>query len=281
MKKAEWPRGPTKWIVDDILHISIPFTWNLADVKYELRQQSLFWEKAIVGGPAVALYPDYFNDLSHVQVQKNYPGVLQRVNPLATKTTTGCVRKCKFCAVPKIEGKFRELDSWKNLPIICDNNLLAASMQHFHRVIDRLLDMWDWADFNQGLDIRLLNYKHAKRLAEIKKPVIRLALDSEMDMKKWLFKYEILREAGIAKSKIRSYALIAFDTGPSEAWDRCEWIESHGVMALPMWFHPLNSMKQNWVTPAQRKLGWTKKRQREIMGYYYKHRGKKCITTLR
>jgi len=35
--------------------------------------------------------------------------VLRLHNPDATFTTRGCPRACPFCAVPRIEGKFREL----------------------------------------------------------------------------------------------------------------------------------------------------------------------------
>lgn len=115
--------------------------------------------------------PDYFNGLSHVEIQNRSNIAINKINPLATKTTTGCVRKCKFCLVPKTEGKFQELDDWEDKPILIDNNLLASSRKHFDRVIDRLIK-WGWADFNQGLDARLLTDYHAKRIAEIKKRTI-------------------------------------------------------------------------------------------------------------
>jgi len=267
-KQIEWSRGPTKWIENQILHISIPFTWNLPEVRAEVQQKSFLWKQVKVGGPAVSLLPDFFADLSWVKAGGNYPGALQKINPLATNTTVGCIRKCRFCAVQKIEPKFYELQNWPDLPIICDNNLLAASMSHFHKVIDRLA-RHGWADFNQGLDSRLLTKEHAKKLAQIKKPKIRLALDNQAYKDEWLRAYEKLIEAGIKKTSINSYALIGFTTGVEEAWARCEFIAKH-CYPLPMWFHRLDQLQKNIVTKRQRELGWTDYERKKIMGFFYK-----------
>ena len=235
-------------------------------------QRGLFHEGAVVGGPAVRLMPEYLTGIDGVKVDTgDMPGALQRVNPAATKTTTGCIRRCAFCAVPKLEGPLVELDDWPDLPIITDNNLLGASQPHFDRVIDRLAKHGR-ADFNEGLDSRLLTKYHAKRLSEIKKPTIRLALDSMQYSEKWSVALDLLLSAGIAKSNIRSYALIGFDSDPVESWARCEWIENNGPLALPMWFHELDQMKPNIVTEKQGELGWNDFERRRIMQWFYWHK---------
>lgn len=266
-----WPKKETTWISDRTLHVSIPFTWNLPTIKNKLKQTSFFFDRAIVGGPAVALIPDYFKDMSYVSVGYHQPGIIQRINPMATKTTTGCVRKCGFCCVPKIEGKLKELDDWPDKPILIDNNLLASSQKHFDKVIDRLIK-WEWADFNQGLDSRLLTNYHAERLKQIKKPMIRLALDDISYQDQWSIAFEKLIKAGIAKTNIRSYALLGFETGPDEGWKRCEWIETHGIKVLPAWFHGLDALVKNEVTDHQKELGWTETERKRIMQWFYKHK---------
>ena len=70
----------------------------------------------------------------------------------------------------------------------------------------------------------------------------------------------------------RSYALVGFDSDPGEAWDRCKWIESHGIKALPMWFTELDALERNKVTDKQKALGWNDYERRRIMGWFYKHR---------
>ncbi|MGE4536303.1 MAG: hypothetical protein AB7D37_04425 [Desulfovibrio sp.] len=274
MTGPTWPKGPTTWIAGRVLFVSIPFTWNLPAVRESLSRPNLLWERAIVGGPAVDLMPVFFAGLGHVTVGNDLPGVLQRVPPLATRTTTGCPNQCGFCAIGRglVEpGGFRELEDWPDLPIITDNNLFAASPTHFDRVMDRL-ERWGWCDFNQGVDCRLLSEHHAERIARIKRPVVRLALDNMRQADAWEIAQGRLLRAGVPQSAIRSYALVGFDAGPDEAWCRCQWVEGHGVKALPMWFHRLDSLERNAVTPMQEALGWTNEERMRLMQWFYKHR---------
>lgn len=269
-QKSSWPKKPVSWIYGRVKHVSIPFTWNLPAVKAGFAQRSLFWNAAIVGGPAVRLMPGYFADLGYVSEGEESPGVLQRINPLATRTTVGCLRKCKFCGVKDIEPEYRELDDWPNLPLICDNNLLAASDLHIEKVMGRLVDLGQ-ADFNQGLDCRLMTQDIAALIGEIRRPIVRLSCDSGKMKDKWKSAFEKLRCAGIAKRNIRTYCLIGFDSDPSEAWSRCEYIESHGLDAYPMWFHELDALEANTVTDRQRLMGWDDFERRKIMRWYYQH----------
>jgi hypothetical protein len=281
-EKIAWPKRLVYWFEGTgmrTMKISIPFTWSLHEAREKIEEHSLMCDTFIVGGPGIYLMPDYFNDMPQVSVGYDEPGVLQRINPMATRTTTGCVRHCKFCAIGtgKIEGDgFRELADWPDLPVLADNNLLAASQSHFDRVIDRLI-RWGWADFEQGLDSRLLADYHAERIAQIKSPMVRLALDSMDYADQWENAFSKLRRAGIAKKNIRSYALIGHTTGEEEAWRRCAWIEGngHGIKALPMWFHPLDALEWNAVTPEQAALGWDDTKRKGIMDFYYWHRGSK------
>lgn len=267
----DWPKGPTYWIENRVFHVSIPFTWNLPDVTSRFREKSTLWDEALVGGPAVRLMPLYFRQFSFVRVGHMMEGVMQRVNPMATKTSIGCIRSCPFCAVRKTEGYLRELPDWPDLPVITDNNLLACSRKHFDKVIDRL-KVHGWADFNQGLDARLLTSYHAERIAEIKKPMIRLAIDSMNMADQWESALETLSAAGIAKSHVRSYVLIGFDSDPDEAWQRCRFVEQHGIKVLPMWFHSLKTLKYNQVTEDQKTLGWSEHERKRIMQWFYQHR---------
>jgi len=275
MSLRKWPGRPVYWYEGEIVKISIPFTWNLPAVREELNEKMRMFEHVIVGGPGIYLMPKYFDDMPHVTIGHEEPGVLQRVNPLATRTTQGCIRKCPFCAIGtgKIGGgTFRVFDDWPDLPIIADENLFAAPMEHFERVIHRLVK-WGIADFEQGLDTRLLTPDHARLIAKIKKPVVRLALDSMQYVDQWENAFEMLRSAGIAKCNISSYALVGHTTGVDEAWDRCEFIESHKIKAYPMWFHALDTLEWNKVTPEQKALGWDDAKRQGIMQYHYFHRG--------
>src|SRR5260221_7448461 len=179
--KHNWQKGILTWEDSGTLCISVVFTWNLPVARKYV--EAMRHRHVRIGGPAVALMPEFLKDCG-AEVGGDYPGVLQKFNPLATVTSRGCVRMCKFCSVPIIEGlpvlqKFGrrqiELDEWPDRPVICDNNILANSIEHFDRVCDRL-EKWDWCDFNQGVDSRFLNEHHAERFARLKRSVIRPAL---------------------------------------------------------------------------------------------------------
>jgi hypothetical protein len=155
--------------------------------------------------------------------------------------------------------------------VICDNNLLAASISHFDRVIDRLIKH-GWANFNQGIDARRLTDYHAMRIAEIKEPMVYLAFDNTAYRDQWECAYDRLRSAGIVNRNIRSYALVAFNSDPVEAWERCRIIESFGVKAMPQWFHALDQLQKNVVTEKQAALGWDDYERRKIMQWHYQHK---------
>jgi hypothetical protein len=266
--KAIWPKSPTRWIADKVLHVSIPFTWNITTVVEEIRNPSPFWDSVLIGGPAVYLMPHKFDGLKNVTIGKECPGALQKVNPYATKTTTGCIRKCPWCVVRRVEGPLKVLDDWPDLPILTDNNLLGAPLEHFDKVIDRLVS-WGWCDFNQGLDTRIMTPYHAKRIAEIKQPVVKIALDDMSYAKEWELATILLREAGVPKSYIRTLVLIGFNSGPKEAWDRLHYVKDKGFHPRPMWFHELDAMDVRVVTPKQQELGWTNAERVLITGYFY------------
>jgi len=102
--QIEWPKSATPWIEARTLFVSVPFTWCLPELRERLKCGDMFYDAAVVGGPAMRLMPDYFADMPHVTVGDSIPGVLQRINPLATRTTVGCPNRCAFCAVPITEG---------------------------------------------------------------------------------------------------------------------------------------------------------------------------------
>lgn len=273
--------GYLQWDDGDTLCISVVFTWDLPlAVKYA---KAMSHRRVRMGGPAIELakrtMPGFFLGCS-AELGGSYPGVLQRFNPLATRTSVGCIRQCAFCSVPLVEGadtleKFGKrqvpLEDWPDLPVIFDNNILANPPEHFDRVCDRL-EKHGWCDFNQGTDARLVTEHYAERIARIKKPMVRLALDSMSYVDAWDRALERLLRAGVAKCNIRTYALMGFGTSPEQSWAVCEHIEKHKIKPLPMWFHELDSLKRNIVTDRQKELGWNDYERCRLMQWFYHHK---------
>ena len=259
-----WSGGLVEWQDSDRAYLSVVFSWQKEEA-----YQRIMWLKAEgkevwVGGPAVYYDPHFFEDVAFVAPPLR-KGVVWRHNPDATFTTRGCLRSCPFCIVPKIEPEYEELSFWSVLPIVCDNNLLAASDSHFDRVIDKLKPL-KGVDFNQGLDARLMTKHHAERLRELDMKVVRLAWDNTGIEKQWMAAFDQLRNAGFPASKIQSYVLIGYNDTPEDALYRLQTIKDLGAMPNPMRYQPLDVEKRNgYVHPS-----WTERELRDYMRYWSK-----------
>jgi hypothetical protein len=254
---THWGAQPVEHTHAGTTRLSIPFTWNLPDAYQRAAHLRHTGHRVIAGGPAVALMPQYLADLADIET--DWPDAIARHNPEATFTSRGCIRTCPFCAVWRTEGQLRELHDWPVRPIICDNNLLACSRAHFDRVIDRLKPLTH-CDFNQGLDARLLTPYHAGRLAELTKPLVRLAFDHIQTESAFLRAFETLRRAGLPKSRIRVYVLIGYQDTPEDALYRLTLISNLGLKPNPMRYNPLDTLvRDSHVGPS-----WT---DRELTRY--------------
>jgi hypothetical protein len=258
---TEWSKSLVEWTEDETAYLSVVFTWHLPDAYQRavwLREQGY---KVVVGGPAVKLMPGYLADVA--EIGGDMDGVLQRHNPEATFTSRGCIRRCAFCAVPKIEGDLVELDDWEPKRIVCDNNLLACSRRHFDAAIDSLKGL-NGVDFNQGLDARLVTNYHADRLAELDVAKVRLAWDSTSNEAAVFRAIGLLRAAGMPKSLFTVYVLIGWDDDPEDARYRLESLWSRGYKPFPMRYQPLDTLRKNaYVGP-----GWEGATLREYMRYW-------------
>ena len=157
--------------------------------------------------------------------------------------TRGCIRKCKHCVVPEKEGNIRanadieEFLSHKEC-ILMDNNVLA----HHHGIeqIEKIATIGVKVDFNQGLDARLIDNSIAKKLSKIKwlHPV-RLACDSQSDMKKLHTAVELLRWHNVTPKKYFVYMIVE---DVEESMDRAKFIK--GLYCDP-WAQPFRDPKTN------------------------------------
>jgi hypothetical protein len=103
-------------------------------------------------------------------------------------TMRGCIRKCHFCIVPEKEGKSIPCgdiyDLWdgkaKDVTLM-DNNILSLP-EHFKVICSQLRKEKLRVDWNQGLDIRLLNDELSSELKTIRHLEYKFGWDGEVDM---------------------------------------------------------------------------------------------------
>ena len=256
-----WSGGLIEWKDNDRAYISVVFSWQKQEAYQRASWIKASGKKVWMGGPAVYNDPCFFEDVAFVAPPID--DVIWRHNQEATFTTRGCLRKCPFCIVPKIEPEYKELKYWPTRPIVCDNNILACSDTHFDGVIDKLKPL-KGIDFNQGLDARLMTKHHAERLRELDMKVVRLAWDNTKIENQWMAAFDALCDAGFPASKIQSYVLIGYNDTPEDALYRLQTIKDLGAMPNPMRYQPLDAVKRNSYVGES----WTDAELKKYMRYW-------------
>lgn len=158
-------------------------------------------------------------------------------------TTRGCLRRCKFCIVPKKEGRIHAVadiyEFWnkrhKEL-VLLDNNIFGIE-GHFEKISEQILKEGLKVDFNQGLDIRLLTDEKAKLLKKLK-PINRwrFAFDSIKQENAFRRGAEILMRNKISKGNISIYTLVGFGESYEDTLKRVTIISEEykfGVYIMP------------------------------------------------
>lgn len=166
-------------------------------------------------------------------------------------TSRGCVRNCKFCAVPILEGKPNNL-KYDIKPfihprhtkvILWDNNFLANANKY--AILDQLAELKLKIDFNQGLDARFITDKIAEKLSKVPTKLIRIAYDTSSYRTNVQRAIERLENAGINKRSIIVYTLYNFQDDPNDFLNRVRDLLSWGVVSYPMRYEPLVSLRKN------------------------------------
>lgn len=242
----QWHKGIAQWQVGDTLYLSVPFTWLVEEAeKIAIKHKG----KVLMGGPG-------FMRPTHCE---GFDPILFH-NPCATFTTRGCPNRCSFCAESKLEPEFYEIPDFRPAPVICDNNLLAASRKHLERVVDKL-KVFPFVDFNQGLEARRFKPEIAELLGQLNCHV-RFAFDS------WGQEAAVKDAIDLCRKRttknISVYYLIGYNDDPESARARLELARSWGVLPNPMRYQPLDAKEKNsYVHP-----NWTERELLDTMRYY-------------
>lgn len=154
-------------------------------------------------------------------------------------TSRGCNRNCYFCIVPKKEGKFHinqhpsEFHDPKHKKIVLLDNNVLFDKDWFFEITDWMIANDMRVDFNQGIDIRLMDKDVAKRLAELKAiDLWHFAFDKmeyRDDVERGI---KMLNDAGVnVRNKTNWYVYLHNDAQYEDALERCNILR--GLNALP------------------------------------------------
>ncbi len=247
----------------DEIYVTSLFTYSWKAVHDAVRFYKTFFPKSkvILGGIYASLLPEHAAKSGADEI---YEGVFKEAELCVPAwdlvpewdgsvifTSRGCIRKCPFCAVPKIEGGLKEtISSIKpyihpghRRVILWDNNILAT--RHWRRVFQELRESGKWVDFNQGLDARLITPDVAKEIASLKIKFVRIAYDHR-NMKEAVSKaISNLNKAGVRGKSIVVYTLYNYKDDPEDFRERVAELLNWGVVSYPMRYEPVTSLKKN------------------------------------
>jgi len=209
----------------------------------------------LAGGSGFDLERKLPNEIEHIRPDYS----LYNLGYSLGFTTRGCIRNCDFCIVRQKEGNIREhaeveefLNPKSNVVVLLDNNFLALP-SHIRKLQKYIKKGWKM-DFNQGLDIRLINKENAELLVKVKHyKQIHFAWDLmnyEKQVKEGL---KILFKAGIKPYRIMVYILCNYNTTFEEDMYRYKELDNLGVDPFVMIYGKGNKMTRNFARWVNKK----------------------------
>jgi len=219
----------------DITYASCVFTWNA-------KRKATVPEGAIIGGPGIDLKAQLSPEVEHMKPDYSlYPNIAPPWKDASIGfTSRGCIRRCPWCIVPDKESGgikpwARIYEFWdrrhKKIKLL-DNNLLATP--NWRQTMEDLIAEDVEVDFNQGLDIRLLNEENLDYLKRVKARELRFAFDHIGYEKALREGIELLLANGLGSRKLSFYFLYGFPVIEQECVERVKILASYNVEVYPM-----------------------------------------------
>lgn len=216
---------------------------------------------AIIGGTGIDFYNKLPADIETMPISYSlYP----KCNFHLGFSMKGCRFNCKFCCVPKKEGRpynYNTIDEILTNPkggnrlMLLDNDFFGGT--NWRNNLERIIELKLKVCFSQGLNIRILTKEQAELLAKcwyynvkFKKRYLSFAWDKYHDGKLIMKGIDTCNNAGIPTHHMQFFILIGFDTTPEQDMERVMTLKDMGAMPFVMPYNKANAYQNafaRWV----------------------------------
>lgn len=208
-------------------------------------------------------------------------------------TSRGCIRKCGFCGVPKLEGMQRDTDSLTALVnaidqrygqkkdmILMDNNVVASS--RFREIIAEIRDLGfvpgakirrshervpvqRRVDFNQGVDARILckDEMYLRELSTICIKPLRIAFDHLGLREPYVKAVRFAHQFGL--HELSNYMLYNFHDSPVDLFERMRLnVTLNEELGIRIWSFPMRFQPTDLPDRSHVGKKWTRYQLRSM-----------------
>lgn len=228
-------------------------------------------KEVIKRGSGYAIRMDNGKEIYDCSLDENLPDEIEHIYPdyslypEHTKDaafgflTRGCPRNCSFCHVAQKEGKrsykvadLSEFWGGQKRVVLCDPNILACP-DHMD-LLRQLIDSKAAAEFNQGIDVRMITDENLELLKQIPMRKTHIAYDDPADRDIIEPKIEqFVKGTGWNKDKghLNCYILVNYNSTIEEDIRRIQFCRKMNISPYPMIYDkehcdPIYRQLQRW-----------------------------------
>jgi hypothetical protein len=250
----------------DAVMLSVIFSWDVPRAIVEAKTALSLGMKVMIGGGGT------FVLRAHIEREtglKPYYAPVPELDAVDAKFkmvyfTRGCVEKCSFCIVPKIEGNVVKLNE-KSQPAqaLLDNNLSEIPSSYKEYIVEKYLSAGiRVVDANSGFEPKGIDEYTVRLFGKLPLRWWRTGFDEIGEEKQFIESVAVIKE--FSKKTIRVYTMIG-DEPIEECRYRCEKVISLGCEPVPQAYIKLGSKTKTPVIQHD----WDAAKLRDFQRFFY------------